>query len=256
MSGTRTGIESALTNTFTSEHAITEFESKHGVSLCEIVHQDEIYSVSRNPDYDPANIKSPAFLKDRRICGRLRTKQGPKYRCLMPAGHGTNHVHYGPCRYHEGRKFLGGNRFSRMLAAMKVKGLALDFIELEYVKQELFASDEGLVDINYEIQILEMVLMKATSSDVFDPGVILEVVNGLVKAKAAKSKIETEKLTLDVASVKLFVRTIFEILKSNLGRPQYSKVMQEVIDKLALPMNKPLQKLLSAEYVEVEVVEK
>lgn len=247
-------IEKYLTETLTSEQALSEYEKKHGDTHCEIVNENEIYLLRRNPDYNPSNPHSVPFIRGRRICGRLRTpkydeqgNRGDRLRCLLSAGQGTNHVGYGMCHHHQRYYHPGGGKSQalRILEGLKKSGFALELSELDEIVGGVL-NDPKIGEIDYEIAVLQKLLADGINQDRVSGKDIVACVDALVKAKTAKSKIETEKLLIDVNSIKLFVRAIFDILRRKLSPQKYSEIALEIQSKVVFPINKSMQDQLLA----------
>lgn len=238
--------EFVLNGLATSDRPLNDFELQHQFSLCEIISEDEVYSLRRNPDYLPENPKSSPFIRANRICGHLRVKDGRKLRCLCPAGFSTNHAGWGKCHIHDVHSIRGTNRNINLLKGYRKSGLALEMSELFDTVPEIL-NDPALYDVEDEIHVLNMLLLHQINSPTVSSYEIRKTIDCIVKAKVARQRIKTEKLLIDVTSIKTFVNAIFEVLRRNLGTAQYSKIAKQIEESAYFPINKPMQIMLNAE---------
>jgi hypothetical protein len=224
-----------------SDRPINAYEHDHLSTLCEIVSEHEIYSLRENPDFDPLIPGSRPYLRDRRICGMLRSKQGLKLRCLAPAGRATNHVGYGYCRYHE--QIRSQRSPLNVLAGYSAQGLALEMKELFDIAPYVL-DDPRLGDVEIEIHSLNLVLKHLLNLEYVAAAEIRDTTVALARVKRARQQIMTERLLLDTQSLKLFVSSLFKLLGETLSRSQYSKVVAEFHRRVYFPINKSMQMLI------------
>jgi hypothetical protein len=235
-------IELMASIALSSGEPVNTYEREHLATLVDIVNENEIYLLKKNPDFNPGDANSPAYIRGRRICGSLRRRE-TQLRCLRPAGHKTNHSGYGRCLIHEKMREGSVTRYSRVLKGYAASGFALDLKELEELYPELL-DDPRVDEIREEILILERVFAKQINDPVITAGELRSTALALAKVKALKSKMETDKLLIDINSIRVFVRSLLEVVRNNVGTVQYSRIAEELEEKLTFPINKPMQRLL------------
>ena len=98
----------------------------------------------------------------------------------------------------------------------------------------------GLAD---EIHSLEVVLKHLMNTDIGNVEYILKTTTSLAKLKETQQKIMTERLLLDLNSLKQWLAKLFDKLKMNLSTTQYSKVVADLLASPA-PVNKSLRPIL------------
>lgn len=230
----------------TAEKWALELEEKDFKTPVEIVNKHEVYLLKENPDFIPESTITPPFIRGRRICGFPRFKDKLRLRCRLAAGAHTNHPGFGRCKYHQ--NYEAANLPSHYtLMAMAQKGLALSMSELHALEPALL-NTKALSDLDEEIIILRMYLSEIINKEMAFAYVdsVLDIIKTVIAAKQAKSRIELERLTIDVRSLDLFVNGIIDILEKNLGKAEYSTIMHEIVTNLKFPANDALQELINS----------
>lgn len=229
-------------------YPLSEYERAYQQTLCEVVSETEVYVLRENPDYNPHDEKSKAYIRGKRICGRLRVKNGLKLRCLLPAGYNTDHVGWGSCRLHSaGHRQASGNSL-KILEGYYASGLALELKELYDVAPHLL-DDPKLGDVEDEIHALNLVLRHQLNRDIGNTEQLLKTTKTLAEVKKMRQQIRTEKLLFDVRSLSLFLSGLFQILRKHLGNAQFSKILAEIEAHLFMPLNKSMQLLIQSDLV-------
>lgn len=206
-----------------------EIEKDLGITPVEIVSEEEIYLTY--PDK-----KKEVTLRGRRICG-APTKNRQK-RCLAPAGMKTAHNGRGRCCFHDSNQ----NPIT-ILNGMYMSGFALDLKETLSLYPELIGDDIELNELREEIVIARHILSKHIENGQLSAATeLLEVIG---KLKEKRSKIETEKLSLDPAALKLFVRSIFQLLYMALPPEYYAKATKALVEGMKIPLNRSLKEIAS-----------
>jgi hypothetical protein len=243
-----------MTDSLARTPDLFEDERSKNETECEIVNEEEIYLSIIN--------EAGTLARGRRICGHLRVADGRRLRCRMAAGASTNHFGIGRCTVHESLRG-GKGRNLRLLKKHKAAGIALDLKELLLIEPELL-NDKKLGEIGEEIIVLEQLLKEMlNTAPVIDSNgnpmpvmmqygnEILGLISSLVAVKVAKGRMETDKLLIDMNSIRLFVNGIFEAAKRVLSRDAYSRFVVELEGSMIMPLNKPMQRLIAdAEIVE------
>ena len=243
------GVERYINEMLSGSVPLTQTERQHDFTPVEIVNEREIYLLKQNPDYNPEVPTSPAYIRDRRICGALRErKRNSRLRCLLTPGHGTNHLGVGYCKVHEqivNNAIASRTRF-RVLQGYEASGFALRLKELHSKIPDLL-DDPKLGDVSEEIVIQEEILklkMEAAPKDLTLLNSIEDTLQNLARLKTARQKILADRLLMDTNSVRLFIAAILDVCKRNLSFAQYSKLAEELMS-LPVPINRSMQILFN-----------
>lgn len=234
-----------------TDYPIDDIETLHGETPVVIVNSLEIYLKVEDPDnpheFKIGNDGEP--VRGKRICGAIRAGGDRSFRCRMPAGHSTNHPGYGQCSIHE-HLYKGRYSSLRILQEYKKEGMALDLHELVAANNDIL-NDPKLGEIIDEIVIMERMIAKMLNNKEMDNPAGYKFIAGridtLVNAKKTKAKMEVDRLLLDVNSIKLFVRGLFNILRRELPATYYSKVAKAFEDELVFPINRSMQDMIKVD---------
>lgn len=233
-----------------------ETENQNLETPVEVVSKHEVYLLEWNPLYDKNKGNdqywNQMFIRRYRICGYPRFKDRPKLRCRLLAGFGTNHPGNGRCKFHDQEHSDIPYYFTVVKNAQR--GLGLSVSEINELEPAMF-DDKALSNLDEEILILRSILYKVMNSGREDPLAIesiLDLIDKIVKAKQAKSKIETDKLLIDVRAIDDFVNKIIDVLKKNLGKAAYSEIMHEILGSIRLPSNSAIDDLVK-QHMNLEV---
>lgn len=226
---------------------VEEIKDEQGTAKTpvEIISPDEIYLISENGEKK----------RLKRICGAVRSIVGNKdLRCLCPAGYRTVHFGQGRCYLHEALRMTSPLRRLKLYAD---QGFALSIADAIEKYPELL-EDETLYEVKEEIVILRVMLSQLVntlsvsagdySADTFTRmKQIIGIIESLLSAKATGSRIKSDKLAIDVKALKLFVASIFEVLKRELGGSKsalYQRVVLAIDSEVFFPAVPALQLLL------------
>ena len=218
---------------------------KKGISKTEFITDDEIYLLTEENK------------RKRRICGRkVYGLPHPLFLCLNTAGSGTQHLGIGACQHHEfsGDKALVQKRLNNLWAMMNTEaGVPSNLADMiEHAKQ---IDRKFLEVIDPDIRILYALLGCIVGKGLNDEDTIsprnisqaTKIIDKIVKAKYLRKQLEKET-KLDVTTVSLFVREIFDIIKKFTPEMTAQQILTNVLEKVIKPYKEQNKIVTNAEY--------
>lgn len=215
------------------------FEDVFEVTPVDMQSMSKVYI--RVIDLEVSTKEELICYRGKRICGcQRKSLENVGMRCLHPAGFNTGHKGRGRCKRHDNAP----TKAVTVLNGMAKEGLALEMQETFDLYPEML-SETALSSLNEEILIARFMLSKMIQAGGLAVASIPSQLDLIGKLKVQKSRIEVDKLLLDPAGLKLFVKSIFEIARETLSVEMYSLLAIAYKDKLKFPINEAGKQYLS-----------
>lgn len=225
-------VASILEETIVNHNYVVATERTTAVTKVEIISVNEIY------------LLDEVGIRMRRICGAPLSGTNMKLRCRHPAGRKTGHLGFGRCKLHQSRwdNIQGSGQSLEIFKTLQQDSRAITMLELYELHPRLFEGT-NISSLDGEIGVLTTILYDAVANNL-DRDTIIEIIESLTKTKMARSKIEVDKLLIDIKAIKLFIQQFLDLAKKNMSPEQYSVIVTAFRKDLKFPTNDSMRKLI------------
>jgi hypothetical protein len=223
------------------------FEQVYRATPVEVVSPKETYIVFIVKKFPKAK-NDIAVIRGPRICGKTRSGNNDRIKCLQSPGFKTAHKGMGRCSKHD--QGIARSAPLTILAAMEDEGLAMGLRDA-LVQCPSLLSDGAIGRLDEEIVVARYLLAQALQGH--DKRAVAAWLDLLTRMKGTRAKIETERLLLSPKALNLFVEAIVQVAKDILPDTYYEEFIRALYSRVKVPINEKARELLLP--AEIETVQ-